>query len=783
MNSLDCERVDSLDGWVAIKNNIFEENDTFKLGFIVQWNVIESKFAVTCHNRTLQRQKRRDQLSVGDTETSWAGLFSINDLKNAHRQFTSVGEVLAPCFPDLADFEVGNIWDIIFLIGNRTSNSNNTDDPVRDLDKPCRQLEKYFSTAIDVCGRKIVLDSLFPQDERDVEEYFENMQEFKRQTMQDEVTRAKDLIRTVLQGHAGADRLVLLLQIYEEEDVVYQDLVTAATAFYQYLLQPFRDMRELAGLYKMEILKSLDEEELGPKRIAELEKEAEEWRRRGEDAVSSIQDITVSYFIETSKALGGLLRAMEEDKRRFGQASWALAAPRLEKLRFLLAKETLQNMRAREMCLHRKKQNVKEKMGGLSGQDQRGGDSVNDLELQYYEAQLELYDVKFEILKNEELLLVAQIDTLRRQIKEHKEEVVYYDVCEDPEDLQSLLQTAAPVGHAHSPVNHLERRLQQLEAKRGNICARRAYLRNKKDQCVEVNDQKSRVARQSSSHFTQHHGVALKREKRREDEQRRRDWVDQERQRTLSRLRSFREKRQGSYFLKTPRSRMPTREPPPPSSDQPLSIICTDSSPLPYGASPKKTPRKQSKPQPKDIPVHIYAPPPPLTVAESLQISSPPLLPPPPPPLPPPPPPLPALPLSPRGSEVADSPMPLTEKDGAALADRHTLKQNVGSMDEVLASLQRGQSQLRRVQTPAPPGPGMAPSGGDLRNNIMSAIRLGVKLRKVVHAKPLPQDSRDTDLQKSIKAAMQRMKKVSSDSDDDDEERGEDSTPSAEWDS
>ena len=42
---------------------------------------------------------------------------------------------------------------------------------------------------------------------------------------------------------------------------------------------------------------------------------------------------------------------------------------------------------------------------------------MDQLELQYYEAQLELYDIKFEILKNEELLLVAQIDTVRRQMK------------------------------------------------------------------------------------------------------------------------------------------------------------------------------------------------------------------------------------------------------------------------------------------------------------------------------------------------------------------------------
>lgn len=192
MNNVECERLDSLEGWVAVKCNIFEETETFKLGFIVQWNVIESKFAVTCHNRTLQRQKRRAQVSVGDSEMSWAGLFSVHDLKHIHQQFTSVADALGACFPDLADFEAGNIWDLLFL--NRRSNP---DDDDRDFETPCRKLEKYFSTAIDICGRKIVLDTLFCQDERDVEEYFENMQEFKRNGMQEEMSRAKRHLREV----------------------------------------------------------------------------------------------------------------------------------------------------------------------------------------------------------------------------------------------------------------------------------------------------------------------------------------------------------------------------------------------------------------------------------------------------------------------------------------------------------------------------------------------------------------------------------------------------------
>lgn len=199
MNSIDCERIDSLEGWVAVKSNIFEEPETFKLGFIVQWNVIESKFAVTCHNRTLQRQKRKAEVAVvGDNEMSWAGLFSVEDLKHIHQQFTCVADVLAACFPDLAEFEDGNIWDLLFL--NRKSSRE--DDDERDFDTPCRKLEKYFSTAIDVCGRKIVLDTLFTHDERDIEEYFENLQEFKKKAMQEEMSRAKGHLRQVRGGHS-----------------------------------------------------------------------------------------------------------------------------------------------------------------------------------------------------------------------------------------------------------------------------------------------------------------------------------------------------------------------------------------------------------------------------------------------------------------------------------------------------------------------------------------------------------------------------------------------------
>ncbi|EPY75037.1 hypothetical protein CB1_001815047 [Camelus ferus] len=171
----------------------------------------------------------------------------------------------------------------------------------------------------------------------------------------------------VLQGHEKAHTMVALMEVYQEEDEAYQEFVTVATMFFQYLLQPFRDMRELATSCKLAILKSLDEDDLGPKRIAALQKEAQEWTRRAEEAVVSIQHITVNYFEETVKALA--------DKQ---------------------------------------------------------------------------------------------------------DEVVYYDPCESPEELKAVDHVLGLQDDKSLEVKELSRRCQQLESKRGRICARRAYLRNRK---------------------------------------------------------------------------------------------------------------------------------------------------------------------------------------------------------------------------------------------------------------------------------------------------------------
>ncbi|NXB92813.1 WHAMM protein, partial [Vidua chalybeata] len=792
---------DSLEGWVAVRDTAFAEpQPPPRLRFLVGWNGAEGAFAVTCHGRAEAAEQ---------APQSWAGLFSAPALRGVHRQLSAVCPRLEPAFPELPPAlpgaASGGLWAVLFPGGAAPDEA--------ELQELCRALELYLGWALELCGGRVVLDALFAADRCCDDEYFESLHELRGKALRGHLARAKEALRRVLQQHKSADTMVALMKVYEEEDEAYQDLVTMATQFYQYLLQPFRDMRELATLYKLEILKSLQYDNLGPRRVAALQKDADEWTKRAETAVCSIQDITVNYFKETVKALAAMHKQMEQDEERFGKTTWASALPRLENLKYMLAKETLQHLRARELCLKQKRTGIQKLMENL-GEQEENLSVVEELEIQYYETQLELYNVQLEVLKHEEMLLIVQLDTIKRQIKEKQDEVVYYDTCENPEELKVIEQTMGQHYANLSAMTMLRQKTKQLETKRGTVCARRAYLRNKKDQCEASHRQRLQQAEESRKRFQQHHSIQIKRDKQKEEEKKKKAWISQERQKTLERLKVFREastKCPAHVVLKTsrPQPRSPklprgipqqavVLSPPPASStgaapavlspapssrvrtalEQPQSILLVeDKEPK---ASCQNTP-------PADIPVQIF-----VTDgdteeqkhSEELMVSpcSAPPPPPPPPPLPPlpPPPPPPTLPLQLKPSATEDKPLPLSSdspSESPALhnqddSSRRSINNCIGSMDEVLASLKRSEVHLRKVEQPNP--------YASVKDNILSAIRQGVKLRKVNRdAERDVSRGSPNELERSIKAAMQRIKKVSADS----EEEEDNDQNNGEWDS
>lgn len=285
-------------------------------------------------------------------ECSWAGLFSFQDLRAVHQQLCSVNSQLEPCLPVFPE-EPSGMWTVLF--GGAPEMTE------QEIDALCYQLQVYLGHGLDTCGWKILSQVLFTETD-DPEEYYESLSELRQKGYEEVLQRARRRIQELLDKHKTIESMVELLDLYQMEDEAYSSLAEATTELYQYLLQPFRDMRELAMLRRQQIKISMENDYLGPRRIESLQKEDADWQRKAHMAVLSIQDLTVKYFEITAKAQKAVYDRMRADQKKFGKASWAAAAERMEKLQYAVSKETLQMMRAKEICLEQKKHALKEEV-------------------------------------------------------------------------------------------------------------------------------------------------------------------------------------------------------------------------------------------------------------------------------------------------------------------------------------------------------------------------------------------------------------------------------------
>nr|XP_012433142.4 junction-mediating and -regulatory protein [Taeniopygia guttata] len=893
--------------WVAVRPHAFQEREKHKFAFIVAWNEIEGKFAITCHNRTAQRQRsgsrelrrggpeagavpkaggpaaRRDpgpprgcahpraealpksplrskgsparrpqrgpeaagaaeeievlelvkedvaaglslppspprasELGAPDAEPageecSWAGLFSFQDLRAVHQQLCSVNSELEPYLPAFPE-EPSGMWTVLFGAPELSE---------QEMDALCYKLQVYLVHSLDTCGWKILSQVLFTETD-DPEEYYESLSELRQKGYEEVLHRARRRIQELLEKHKNTESMVELLELYQMEDEAYSNLAEATTELYQYLLQPFRDMRELAMLRRQQIKISIENDYLGPRRIESLQKEDADWQKKAHMAVLSIQDLTVKYFEITAKTQKAVYDRMRADQKKFGKAAWAAAVERMEKLQYAVSKETLQLMRAKEICLEQKKHALKEEMQSLKGGTEALA-HLDHLEADYYDLQLQLYEVQFEILKCEELLLTAQLESIRRLMSEKRDEVVYYDTYESMEAMLEKEDMATSVHLQKEELQKLQQKIRQLEARRGRISAKKAYLRNKKEICIAKHNEKIQQRHQSEEEYKMHHTVQLKRDQLQDEEERKSSWVSQERQKTLDRLRTFKQRYPGQVILKSTRLRLAHARrkcaaSSVPSVEQPQSLPATiqiqeksEEVELEKAVQPVQVQESTSLKQLQDVSL-----PPNVVTSELPHVSTSPLasdqlqpetatgvqLPPPLPP-PPPPPPLPSKEDATKSLEKSDSfvkrqsvekgvqhssgvpPAHLFDSSQLVSAKKKLKKtgdleglqrRRVSSpMDEVLASLKRGSFHLRKVeQRSLPPFP-----DEDDSNNILAQIRKGVKLKKV--QKDVLRESftilPDTDpLTRSIHEALRRIKEASPESEDEEE-----SLPCTDW--
>ena len=279
---MDTHLLESLDDFVAVKSNPFKDTSAKKkLTFHAAWNNVENKLAVTClpHSRTVSDQKIE----------GWGGAFSFHELSSVHEQLCLVHPVLHPYLPTLP-YEPRGLWAYFSSV------------EIPD-DNLCTRIENYLQRALDVCGKNLLISTIF--EEHSYDQYFENISELKRASYDKEISNADDAFKNVLFRRDNATNMCEMCVVYEEEDEALRKLNTCLAQLYNYLLQPFLDMRELSYGKVREAKNGLQNPDYGERRKKEYSDMFSEWQESYGRAIDSIHDLYIEYYTKTVQLLQG----------------------------------------------------------------------------------------------------------------------------------------------------------------------------------------------------------------------------------------------------------------------------------------------------------------------------------------------------------------------------------------------------------------------------------------------------------------------------------------------
>lgn len=284
------DRLDSLEGWVAVKEAPFKDTvQPPRLIFLVSWNDIERKVSLTCRLRSRV-------VSDAAEHHVRTGLFTFQEIQGIHEVLCLVQPSLAPYLPELPE-EPRGLWSYM-----------SSPETPEDVDTVCRMLEDYFPTALELCKEKLLMSTLF--EEHSSDDYFENMSEFKKQIYEEAICNSWDRLNNVLFLRHNSSNMRDMQEVYELEDEAINGLMMSLSEMYNYQLQPFLDLREIAYGKVREAKQQLQNPNIGERVKKSYAAMFTEWQGQYEQALDSIQELYVKYYTQTCDIYKG--KAMEK---------------------------------------------------------------------------------------------------------------------------------------------------------------------------------------------------------------------------------------------------------------------------------------------------------------------------------------------------------------------------------------------------------------------------------------------------------------------------------------
>jgi hypothetical protein len=276
------DQIDSLEDWVAIKEHpFFEKEKHSKLSFIVAYNEVEEKIAVTAREGT--------RVASATEIVGWSGLFSFRDLRCIHEQLCLVHPSLGPYLPDLPQEYRG----LMAMFST----------PEEPPENVSEMIEMYLKIALELCGQSLLVSTLF--ETHSYEEYFENVGELKKRNYDEAVSRAEEELRNILFLRDGSINMLDMSEMYNLEDETLFKLNIALARLYNYQLQPFLDMREVSYNKVQEAKRQLKNPHIGDRVKAECAAMFTEWQAHYSQSLDMIQEVYIKYYTKSTDIFAG----------------------------------------------------------------------------------------------------------------------------------------------------------------------------------------------------------------------------------------------------------------------------------------------------------------------------------------------------------------------------------------------------------------------------------------------------------------------------------------------
>lgn len=529
------ERQDSLEGWVAVREHLFDADLVAVPSsprFCVAYNRVEAQFAVT--------YVEGERHACDGDRCARAALFSADALRDIHRQLSLVRPALESAFP-LPHSRPKSPRGILGLLNLRNGDGRLLLDPSAEEDV-CREMEQYLRAALEAAGKRLLFSLLFGEEDY-LTDYEEDMQEFRLRGLERTLDRAYGDLSEVLSLRSRSETMLELSTVYALEDQVVANVSIALAEIYNFQLGPFLELRELAAERGTVARRRAEDPRLGPRVRGDARRAAEDWEARGQAANEAAQHLYQEYYRRTVDLVGGQRNRMLEDQKKFGRSTFEMhALTRLQKLEVFVCQERLKLLGAQKGTRELQHSKILQLLAQESGLKCTGGLKV--LENEVYESQLGIFDISLEMLKEEEEMLRRQKEILDQAWhQEDLDDGIFYDAVEERDQLDEDSEAESSVNL--SKQDRLKQRLNRLYRKRANI-------RNKRKACVAEHQKKVKRKEERQRHVKQHHSVQIKREETHKRLEMSRERIDSERLKTLERLREYKKKyRNGAQYDET----------------------------------------------------------------------------------------------------------------------------------------------------------------------------------------------------------------------------------------